>query len=156
MLHNGTVTASLDMFANIDHKQLDTQIINILQEHSTKQLKNVIRFIVPAGTSNMIIRLLKGRMNTEQKASELSKENRTIIVKLLKELELTVEGLMGFEKAVIANGGVDLRDIDMRTMQSRKINNLYVTGDLLNITRPSGGYSLQLCWTTGYLAGVNC
>jgi predicted flavoprotein YhiN len=62
---------------------------------------------------------------------------------------------MGFEKAVVADGGLDLKDIDTRTMQSKKINNLYITGDLLDINRPTGGYSLQLCWTTGYIAGKN-
>lgn len=72
---------------------------------------------------------------------------------LLKALPVTIQGLMGYEKAVIADGGVLLDEIDMRTMQSKKIRNLYVTGDLLHIRRPSGGYSLQLCWTTGFVAG---
>ena len=60
---------------------------------------------------------------------------------------------MGDDRAVISDGGVSLEEIDMRTMQSEAVENLYVTGDLLHINRPSGGYSLQLCWTTGYVAG---
>jgi len=71
-------------------------------------------------------------------------------------MPLTIEGLMGFDKAVIADGGVDVENIDMKTMRSKQIANLYVTGDLVHINRPSGGFSLQLCWTTGYLAGISC
>jgi predicted flavoprotein YhiN len=60
---------------------------------------------------------------------------------------------MGFERAVLADGGLPLSEVDMRTMRSKRYENLYVTGDLLHILRPSGGYSFQLCWTTGFLAG---
>ncbi|MDP3955630.1 MAG: NAD(P)/FAD-dependent oxidoreductase, partial [bacterium] len=74
---------------------------------------------------------------------------------LLKALPLTVTGLMGNDRAVVSDGGLSLVDIDMRTMRSKKVSNLFVTGDLLHITRPSGGYSLQLCWSTGYVAGSN-
>ena len=74
---------------------------------------------------------------------------------LLKALPVTVTGLMGYERAVVADGGVALEEIDTRTMRSLKIENLFVTGDLLHISRPSGGYSLQLCWTTGFVAGDN-
>ena len=62
---------------------------------------------------------------------------------------------MGFDRAVVADGGISLKEIDMRTMRSLKYENLYITGDLLHINRPSGGYSLQLCWTTGYVAGMS-
>ena len=70
-------------------------------------------------------------------------------------MPLTVTGLMGFDRAVVSDGGVLLTEIDMRTMRSRLHPNLYITGDLLNINRPSGGFSLQLCWTTGFVAGMN-
>lgn len=76
-----------------------------------------------------------------------------MLAELLKALPLTVLGLMGLDRAVIADGGVDLVEIDTRTMRSRRCDNLFVTGDLLHIARPSGGYSLQLCWTTGFVAG---
>jgi predicted flavoprotein YhiN len=62
---------------------------------------------------------------------------------------------MGFEKAVVADGGVTLKQVNTRTMQSALIKNLYITGDLLDINRPTGGYSLQLCWTSAYIAAIN-
>jgi predicted flavoprotein YhiN len=68
---------------------------------------------------------------------------------------MNVSGLLGADKAIVSSGGVDLTEVDFKTMQSRLIANLYLVGDILNIDRPSGGYSLQLCWTTGYVAGSN-
>jgi predicted flavoprotein YhiN len=62
---------------------------------------------------------------------------------------------MGLDKAVVTDGGVPLQEMDMKTMRSKIVDNLFITGDLLNINRPSGGFSLQICWTTGYIAGSN-
>lgn len=75
------------------------------------------------------------------------------MVETLKALPVTITGLMGFDKAVVVDGGVPLTEIDTKTMRSNLFENLYITGDLLHINRPSGGFSLQLCWTTGYVAG---
>jgi predicted Rossmann fold flavoprotein len=155
LLEQGSVTAEVDCFPELNEKELDQSVRQTIEEHHTKQLKNTLCFIVPGGLNKALTELLKGQLDLEIKNSELSKINRLKVVKLLKAMPLTIERLMGFEKAVVADGGLSLRDIDTRTMQSKKIKNLYVTGDLLDINRPSGGYSLQLCWTTGYLAGVS-
>jgi predicted flavoprotein YhiN len=68
-------------------------------------------------------------------------------------MRVTVTGLLGVEKAIVTSGGLDLKEVDFKTMKSRLYENLFVSGDILNIDRPSGGYSLQLCWTTGFIAG---
>ena len=68
-------------------------------------------------------------------------------------MKMKVDGLLGSDKAIITSGGVDLKEVNFKTMQSRLFPNLYLIGDILNIDRPSGGYSLQLCWTTGFVAG---
>ena len=88
-------------------------------------------------------------------ASEITqaREDRKKIARLLKALPVRITGLMGYDRAVLADGGVPMEEIDTRTMRSLKFPNLYITGDLLHINRPSGGYSLQLCWTTGFVAG---
>ena len=74
---------------------------------------------------------------------------------MLKALPVTITGLMGYDRAVVADGGVSLEEIDTKTMKSKLYPNLSVTGDLLHINRPTGGQSLQLCWTTAYVAGSN-
>ena len=78
---------------------------------------------------------------------------RKKLVALMKAIPLHVAGLLGADKAVVSSGGVALTEVHFKTMQSRLVPNLYLVGDVLNIDRPSGGYSLQLCWTTGYVAG---
>ena len=72
---------------------------------------------------------------------------------VLKDLQMKVDGLMSPDKAIVSSGGVELTEVNFKTMQSKLFSNLYLTGDILNINRPSGGFSLQLCWTTGFVAG---
>ena len=88
------------------------------------------------------------------KVHSLTIEERKQILHLIKHLPITIDGLMGLDRAVIADGGVPLNEIDTKTMESKVIPNLYLIGDMLHVNRPSGGYSLQLCWTTGYVAGT--
>ena len=95
------------------------------------------------------------KINPETEGNSLTKEQRRKIVTLVKALPMTVDGLLGVEKAVVTSGGVSLKEIDFKTMQSKLYDNLYLAGDILNFDRPSGGFSLQICWTTGYLAGEN-
>ena len=70
-------------------------------------------------------------------------------------MPMSVSGFLGMDKAIVASGGVELKEVDFKTMQSKLFSNLYFAGDILNFDRLSGGFSLQICWTTGYLAGEN-
>ena len=85
--------------------------------------------------------------------NSVTREERYRLVSLLKGLEFTVSGLMDFEQAIITRGGVDLKEVDPRTMRSRLFQNLFLAGEILDLDGPTGGYNLQLCWSTGYLAG---
>jgi predicted flavoprotein YhiN len=147
------VTATIDAYPHTDLGALEKDIIKIFDNNKNKILKNLVPDFVPHGTSRGIIKLLEDKVDFDKQVNLVSKEERKEIVRTLKALPLTITGLMGFDRAVVADGGVALDEIDMKTMRSKVIPNLFVTGDLLNIKRPSGGYSLQLCWTTGYVAG---
>ncbi len=154
LAYEGTVTASIDLYPALDLGILDKHITSVFDAHKNKFLKNVFKEIVPAGTSDVLLSLVPG-LDGEKKVHSVTKEERRTIAELLKNLPLTITGLMGFERAVVADGGLLLSEVDTKTMRSRLYHNLYVTGDLLHINRPSGGYSLQLCWTTGYVAGTH-
>ncbi|MCX6753411.1 MAG: NAD(P)/FAD-dependent oxidoreductase [Candidatus Nomurabacteria bacterium] len=154
LLHEGLVTALIDAYPDTDHGPLEKKIIKIFDANKNKTLKNVFKDIVPEGTAPGIITLLP-QINFETKVHSITKEERKLIVDLLKALPVTITELMGYDRAVVADGGVDLREIDTRTMRSLKKENLFVTGDLLNVNKRSGGYPLQLCWTTGFVAGEN-
>lgn len=153
LLHTGTVTATIDLFPKVDHGTLEKEILTLFDAHKNKELKNVIGEIVPDGLTRGVSELIDGIVPIKQKVHSVTKEERKRIMHLLKAMPLTVLGLMGFDRAVVADGGVSLTDIDMKTMRSKKMKNLFVVGDMLDINRPSGGYSLQLCWTTGCVAG---
>ncbi len=155
LLYEGVVTAKIDAYPHTDLGALERTVIHVFDAHKNKTLKNIIKEFVPEGTTRGILALLEGKLDVTKKVHSVTKEERKIIVHLLKALPLTIEGLMGFDRAVIADGGVPLSEVDMRTMQSKKIPNLYLVGDLLHINRPSGGYSLQLCWSTGFVAGTH-
>jgi predicted Rossmann fold flavoprotein len=152
LFYEGVVTARIDLFPTLDLGVLDRTITEAFDKNKNKLLKNVLKEVVPAGTSETLLSLIP-TLDPETKVHSVRKEERRMLAELLKSIPLTVTGLMGFERAVVADGGAILNEIDMRTMRSLKLENVFIIGDLLHITRPSGGYSLQLCWTTGFVAG---
>lgn len=153
LLHDGTVTASIDAFPHIDLGALDRRMIALFDRSKNKMLKNACKDVAPAGMSESILSLADPRIDQNKEVHSVTQEERKRLVHLMKALPVTIEGLMGYNRAVVADGGVMLDEIDMKTMRSKKVENLYIIGDMLHINRPSGGYSLQLCWTTGYAAG---
>ena len=154
LLHTGEMTATIDAYPDTDHGALEKKIISVFDANKNKNVKNIFDELVPHGTVNAIFSLLP-TLDPDTKVHSVTKEQRKQLIHLLKALPLTIIGLMGFDRAVIADGGVPLSEIDTKTFRSTKVSNLFITGDLLHITRPSGGFSLQLCWTSGYIAGSN-
>jgi predicted Rossmann fold flavoprotein len=156
LLHEGEVTANIDLFPTTDFNVLEKKIIETFDNNKNKLFKNVIKDILPEGLSVGVLEMLESTNKelADTKVHSIIKEDRKKILHTLKAIPVNITGLMGFEKAVVADGGVSLNEIDMRKCQSKIYPNLYMTGDIFDITRPSGGYSLQLCWTTGYVVGT--
>lgn len=154
LLKYGEVEIKIDLFPNRDNRGLKQDLQNILVAESNKKLKNVLNPLIPASLQTPILKM--GNINGETYCHSVSSEDRVKLVEIMKAIPLHVKGLLGKEKAIVSSGGVALTEVDFKTMQSRIVPNLYLVGDVLNIDRPSGGYSLQLCWTTGFVAGDNC
>ncbi len=154
LLYEGVVTATIDIFPTKDIGILDKELVALFDGNKNKLLRNTLPQLIPSSTVETLLSLVPA-VSPDTKVHSVTKEERRALIDVFKGLPITISGLMGMSRAVVADGGVALTEIDMRTMQSKKVENLFVTGDLLDITRPSGGYSLQLCWTTGYLAGKN-
>lgn len=154
LLHEGPVTATINLFPGQDLGAVERMIISIFDAHKNKSFKNVIGEFVPPGTGSALLPLIT-MINPDEKVHSITKEARKALVRRITSLPVTVTGLMGFDRAVIADGGVPLEEIETKTMRSQKTKNLFITGDLLHVNRPSGGFSLQLCWTTGYVAGTH-
>ena len=154
LLKGGEVTAMIDMYPDTDFSDLERSILKTIDAHKNKNLKNLLDALVPHGTDQAILMLL-ALPDPNIKAHSITKEDRKRLVHILKGAPLTVTRLMGLDRAVVSDGGVTLDEIDTKTMCSRLYPNLFLIGDILHISRPSGGYSLQLCWTTGFVAGDN-
>jgi predicted Rossmann fold flavoprotein len=153
LLRSGVVTATIDAYPDTELGALEKKVIKVFDANKNKNLKNIFKEIAPDGTAPQILSIID--IDPDKKVNVITKEERKKIVHTLKALPLTITSLMGSDRAVAADGGVTLSEIDTKIMRSKKFDNLFVTGDLLHINRPSGGYSLQLCWTTGYIAGSN-
>lgn len=151
LLKYGEVTISIDALPQFDYGQLNTKLQELLDANGKKKLKNTLDELVPAALSPIALEL--ATIDPEIWCNKVSREQRLALVQLLKALPAEVEGLLGVDKAIVTSGGVLLDEVDFKTMRSRRFPNLFLVGDILNIDRPSGGYSLQLCWTTGFVAG---
>jgi predicted Rossmann fold flavoprotein len=151
LIKYGEVKISIDLFPDLDHTALDTHIRTIFETNQNKKLKNVLGLLIPPKITSVILTLTS--LDQEQYLNKISKDARLALGKILKQLYCSASGLLGVEKAIVTSGGLALEEIDFKTMQSKLYPNLYCVGDVLNFDRPSGGYSLQICWTTGYIAG---
>lgn len=155
VLEAGPVTAHIDMFPDTQVPELDRRIWRLFEQNKNKMLKNVLPDMLPKA---FVAELLQfdGLEIGDTFVHEITKDQRKHLAKTLKDLQFPITGTLGFDKAVIADGGVVLEEVDFSNMTSRLFPNLYLIGDTLSINRPSGGYSLQLCWTTAWVAGMDC
>lgn len=154
LLHEGEAVIMLDLFPGLDNAALKTKLQSLLTEQSNKKIKNALSVFVPPAFVGPLLEI--AGIDSETPCHSVRTAERKALIILLKTVPLHVAGLLGKNKAIVSSGGVALNEINFKTMQSLVVPNLYPVGDVLDIDRPSGGYSLQLCWTTGYVAGNNC
>ncbi len=148
------VVIMLDLFPSLDGGALKEKLQGILIGQSNKKLRNALALLMPSALVKVLLEVAE--IDGEVVNHSVRAEDRKKLVSMMKAIPLHVSGLLGKDKAVISSGGVALTEVNFKTMQSRIVPQLYLVGDVLNIDRPSGGYSLQMCWTTGYVAGSNC
>ena len=145
------LTLKIDLKPALDKEQLDKRILKDFEEAKNKQYKNSIQKLLPSKMIPIIIEL--SGIDPDKKVNEITKEERMNLVNLLKGLPMTVIGLRGWNEAIITKGGVSVKHVNPSTMESRLVNGLYFAGELLDLDAMTGGYNLQIAWSTGYLAG---
>jgi len=151
LLKYGETKVAIDFFPGIGLDAMHENFKKLFDEHSNKKIKNLILPEVPAKIFFKILDLLK--IDGEIEMHSIFREERFALIEKLKKFEMKVAGLLGFDKAIVSSGGLELSEVDFKTMGSKLYENLFFAGDIFDFDRPSGGYSLQLCWTTGYVAG---
>ncbi len=151
LLPEGDVDAHIDLFPTLDEGAVSRSLIELFDAHKNTLIKNVFAGKLHTGIVSRSLSIAE--IDPDTQVNSITKEQRSRLVKVLKDLSFPIDGLLGMDKAIIADGGVPLSEVSMKTMRSTVVKNLFLTGDLFHIVRPSGGYSLQLCWTTGFIAG---
>jgi predicted Rossmann fold flavoprotein len=152
-LKQGEVKLFLDLKPAVAVELFDKRLQRELAEHRNQDFGNSLGSLLPRDLIPVFLRLVG--IDPKKKCHSVTREERQRLLKLFKELELEVAGCEGFRRAIVTAGGVSLLDIDMRSMRSKKVANLFFAGEMIDLDGPTGGFNLQECWSTGYLAGVN-
>ena len=141
----------IDLKPALTQEQLDQRILRDFEENRNKQFKNSVDRLFPAKLKPIMIEL--SGISPEKKVNEISKEERIRFVKLIKEFPMTLTGLRSYKEAIITKGGVSVKEIDPGTMESKKIKGLYFIGEVLDLDALTGGFNLQIAWSTAAAAG---
>ena len=141
----------IDLKPALDEETLDKRVLREFDDAKNKQYKNSIQKLLPGKMVPVIIEL--SGIDPDKKVNEISKEERKRLVTLLKALPITITGTRGWNEAIITRGGISVKDVNPSTMESKKVKNLYFCGEVLDLDAMTGGFNLQIAWSTGYLAG---
>ena len=147
------VSATLDLKPALTLEQLDKRLIREFDENKNKQFKNSINSLFPAKMVPVMLSL--SGINPDKKVNEISREERRMFAELIKELPMTITGTRDFNEAIITRGGVSVKDVNPSTMESKKVSGLFFAGEVLDVDGLTGGFNLQIAWSTGALAGNN-
>ncbi len=145
------ITLTLDLKPALTAEQLDRRILREFEENRNKSLKNVIGSLYPAKLTPVMISL--SETDPEKKIHEITKKERETLVRITKGLTMQPSGLRGFSEAVITRGGVNVKEVNPSTMESKRVKGLYFAGEILDLDALTGGFNLQIAWSTGHLAG---
>jgi predicted Rossmann fold flavoprotein len=143
----------IDLKPALDLETLDRRLLRDFEEQKNKQFKNAINQLFASKMVPVMIEL--SGIDPEKKVNEIGREERRSFAELIKALPLTILGPRGWNEAIITRGGISVKDVDPSTMESKLVKNLYFAGEVIDVDAMTGGYNLQIAWSTGYLAGCS-
>lgn len=150
---NAPVSLSVDLKPALSKEQLDKRLLKDFEENKNKQFKNALDGLLPTKMIPVMISL--SGISPEKRINEVTREERAGLVELLKNLTMTVNGVRGFREAIVTQGGVHVKEVNPSSMESKLVKGLYFAGELLDLDAVTGGFNLQIAWSTGYLAGLS-
>ena len=134
-------------------EQLDNRLVKLFEDNKNKQIKNIIGNILPTAMESVFLKLVGLSPDTE--ANAVTKADRSRMIELLTSFPVTLQSLRGYNEAIITRGGISVKEVNPKTMESKKIQGLYIAGELLDLDALTGGFNLQIAWSTGHAAGLN-
>lgn len=148
------VVLTVDLKPALTEEQLDKRILRDFEENVNRQFKNALNGLYPSKLISVMIE--RSGINPEKKVHEITKQERRRLVEITKAFTLSVLGKRGYDEAVITQGGVSVKEVNPSTMESKLVQGLYFAGEVLDLDGLTGGFNLQIAWSTGYLAGISC
>lgn len=148
---NQDVILNLDLKNALSREQLDKRILRDFEKNSNKQFKNSLDELLPSKLIPVVVKLCG--IDESKPVNLITREERENLISLLKGMKMTVSSTRGFTEAIITGGGVSVKDINPSTMESKLIKNLYFAGEIIDVDALTGGFNLQIAWSTGHLAG---
>lgn len=145
------LTLEIDLKPALTEEQLDQRVLRDFEENHNRQFKNAITKLFPTKLIPVMLEL--GGIDPEKKVNSIEKEERKQFVHLMKHFRMTLTGLRDYPEAIITKGGVNVKEIDPGTMESKLVKGLYFAGEVLDLDALTGGFNLQIAWSTGYAAG---
>ena len=153
LLKNGKIVLKIDLKPALDKEKLDARILRDFDKEKNKLFRNSLDDLLPPKLIQPIIEL--SGINPNKKVNEISKKERSVLVELLKELPITISGFRPIEEAIVTAGGINIKEINPKTMESKIIKNLFFAGEIIDVDAYTGGFNLQIAYSTGATAGKN-
>ena len=150
-LKNSSIVLKIDLKPALSEEKLNERILRDFEECKNKQYKNSLDKLLPQKLISMVI--MKSKINPEKKVNEITKEERRKIVSLLKNFEIEIKDFRPIDEAIITSGGVSIKEINPKTMESKLVKGLYFAGEIIDVDSYTGGFNLQIAYSTGYTAG---
>ncbi len=153
VLKQNKIELLIDLKPALSEEKLNLRIINDFQKYKNKQFKNSLEDLLPKKIIPIIIQLSK--ISPEKHVNEITKQERQNLVKLLKNLKFTIKDFGSINDAIITSGGIDIKELNSKTMESKIIKGLFFAGEIIDVDAYTGGFNLQIAYSTGYTAGLN-
>ncbi len=150
-LKNKKIVLNIDFKPALSEEKLDQRILRDFDEFKNKQFKNSLDKLLPQKLISVIIE--KSGINPEKKVNEINKKERHRLVNLLKNFEVVIKGFRTIDEAIITSGGINIKEINPKTMESKLVEGLYFAGEIIDVDAYTGGFNLQIAYSTGYTAG---
>ena len=152
-LSKGNIKLIIDLKPALTYEKLDLRIRRDFEKEINKQFKNSLDSLLPKKLIDAIINLSK--INPNKKVNEITKQERSILVKLLKEFSITLQGFRPIDEAIVTAGGINIKEINPKTMESKIIKGLFFADEIIDVDAYTGGFNLQIAYSTGYTAGIS-
>ena len=152
LLKNKSIQLVIDLKPALTEEKLNARLLRDFNELKNKKFKNSLDGLLPQKLIPIIIKALK--INPEKQVNEVTKEERLTIVKILKEFKITIKDFRPIEDAIITSGGINIKEVNPKTMESKLVKGLYFPGEILDVYGYTGGFNLQIAYSTGYTAGL--